>query len=365
MFPLLILRNEKRKYSNMILKHQLYTGYRHNRTPKSSSLYSISSSIRTTSYSRRRRMRDEQNIGCFQHQQITISSSQQKRYLITNSIEPSYDSNIPERPCTIILAEDPLSLIIRSLSSTSSSSLSSSSWNDYMYQTISKQYGISYSYWNMSSHITTFDEVIQELKNDFTNNHININDIVFIARGPFISYMIQYYLQDLPLNGIILIDPIQYDQCHHTIIKLYEQLLLKADLLSSQLEGDESSSLRLQQQILLFHNYMEHYDHYLFQLEPGSIPLMILQSNDYCIKDDGTNNGSMKELSLSLLQIPWNEMAIQTSKRHSDNNKEYSNFGIVPITSIIQQQEQNNNNHHDDVVHVEKKIIDWVFERVL
>lgn len=179
-----------------------------------------------------------------------------RRTLMTAIVEPSLGaSNVPELPLTLILSED---------KGFYGDDDSSKSWHQDFQSILPSQYGMSYGQFSMSPTITSLDQAMQELKSDLVSklNTFSPSDVVLVTRGPWISWMAQFYLEDLPLAALVMVDPMLLD----------DQNGLNQFQLSYNKLGLESSL-----QYKLFQEYAEHSSP--LKLEPGACPMMILYTN--------------------------------------------------------------------------------------
>ena len=78
------------------------------------------------------------------------------------------------------------------------------------------------------------------------------------------SWMASFYLESLPLAGLVMVDPMQLDDMNglNQFELQYEKLGLKDSF-----------------QYKLYQEYAEHWDHWTLKLEPGSVPMMIMYTN--------------------------------------------------------------------------------------
>jgi hypothetical protein len=189
------------------------------------------------------------------HHHVLLST--QRRTLMTKIVEPPSDSTIPELPLTLILSED--------------NGFYETSWHQDFQSALPSQYGMSYGQFSMSPKTTTtttttttsLDQAMQELKSDLIM-FSSPSNVVLVTRGPWMSWMAQFYLEDLPLAALVMVDPMQLD----------DQNGLNQFQLQYNKLGLESSL-----QYKLFQEYAEHYSHWTLQLEPGVVPMMILYTN--------------------------------------------------------------------------------------
>jgi hypothetical protein len=203
--------------------------------------------------------------------------------------------DVVERPCTLIVDE--------------SSGLHYPNFQEDFTEHVPSRYGIPVRLWSLSPHvIASFDQALQELKNDLRLQQ----QPVFVATGPVRSWIAQFYLESLPLAGLVMVDPLPLDDAEalNECIRWYESE-----------ENSQSDELRL------IHDYAEHFDHWTLRLEPGAVPMLVLST-----KPD------------------WLKYARATAERHSSEQS----FGPVPVRCTDQTGEG-----------CVEEICEWIHERVL
>lgn len=168
----------------------------------------------------------------FRHQQIG-------RYLsLTPVIDPPIDK--PERPCTLVLAED-------------SYLNGNRSWSE-SFSTLPADFGVPFTQQTTSG--DTLDGVLLEMKQDLET----IAQPILVTRGPWTSWMAQFYLEGMPLAGLIMVDPLMLDQQHSC--EQYETLVVEKSVQESK----------------LFQEFCAHWDHWALQLEPGAVPMQVVST---------------------------------------------------------------------------------------
>lgn len=110
------------------------------------------------------------------------------RTLLTTCVEPRVSSDVPERPYTVVLAED--------------SGLYKTSWKSHFESVLPQQRGTQFYYAEYEP--TSLEEWLQEMEYDLCH----LPSVVFVARGPVSSCLAQYYLESLPLSGLCMVDPV-------------------------------------------------------------------------------------------------------------------------------------------------------------
>jgi hypothetical protein len=121
---------------------------------------------------------------------------------------------VEKHPFTLVLAED--EAIIEGLLSKKEPQERyrlNYSWFDHFSKEVPKM-GTSFSRFELKKSTTniehnSFGGAVNELIEDI----VSIPQPVLVARGPFMSWIAQFYLQkDLPLSGLVMIDPLTFDQ---------------------------------------------------------------------------------------------------------------------------------------------------------
>jgi len=122
---------------------------------------------------------------------------------------------------------------------------------------------------------------------------------VIVARGPWISWLAQFYLESLPFAGLVMIDPLKFDATDD-VCQFYEKLHAEKKTLSS-LEYSQ------------FYEYLNSWDHWTLKLEPGAIPMLVVSTQQ------------QPEI--------WTRHAQATAERHSAKG---SMFGPVSVVEIVE-----------------------------
>ena len=234
----------------------------------------------------------------------TSPTTSTTRTLLTAVTEPPLDSTVTERPCTIILTQD--------------AGVYDDSWSHDFTHQLPTQHGmavaeLTLSSTNTTNPNTTMAEALQELSADLTRNTHNT---VLVARGPWMAWLAQFYLESLPLAGLVLVDPLPLDDRNS-----FNQL----DMLYRKRNLTETTNYKLYQE------YAQHWDHWTLQLEAGSVPMLVLQSID---------------------RPSFKKGAAITAKRHSDAD---SKAGEVVVQRLDPKKQPN----------VPQIVSDWINLRVL
>lgn len=215
------------------------------------------------------------------------------RTLLTDAVEPPVD--VTERPCTLILAEDGNYGVLDPAGKSSDRS-----WGQVFNQQFPVQYGIPVAQWSLSTSCSSFDDALREMKADLESSRIA--QPIVVARGPWVSWLAQFYLESLPLAALILVDPLPFGESTEAC-QIYENLHRKN--VSAQVMPTKYS---------LFQDYAQHGNHWTLQLEPAAVPTMVLST------------------------IPaWLELASATAARHSDDSTTATT--AVPVESVCDDQD--------------------------
>jgi len=178
-------------------------------------------------------------------------ASTRRRLSLSSLREPPLDSAALERPCTVVLAED--------------ACFYPTSWHDTFRSKLPQGHGVSYRKWSLPTSSSpselTIDSALDELKRDLAS----VPDVVLAARGPWSSWLAQWYLESLPLRGLLMVDPLVFDRGAdgaRAFEREYRDVDGKADA----------------PEYRLFREYMEHWDHWTLRLEPGSVPMLVART---------------------------------------------------------------------------------------
>ena len=157
-------------------------------------------------------LRTTQRLVCSHHRLRIVTQYQhdhhQRRSLLTEAIEPPPQAT--ERPCTLILAQDTNLDVLYN---------SKSDWSDTFAQKFPTEYGMPTASWSLSPSTASFDDAVSEMKRDLSN----CMQPILVARGPWVSWMAQFYLESMPLAALVLVDPLPFDDT--ASCRLYEKLL--------------------------------------------------------------------------------------------------------------------------------------------
>jgi hypothetical protein len=232
-----------------------------------------------------------------------------ERGLFTSVVEPQLSrpaTLVPELPCTVVLAED--------------KSLYESSWHDLFQQqfpdpTADVDGACAYAYWDLAS-TTTMDGAINTLARDLKSPSTPespvlppLHNVVFVARGPVVSWILQFHLESLPLLGLVLIDPLDFDG-KERVAQQYENYCTET-----------RPDLQYTNSYRIFQDYVQHYDHWTLRLEPGVVPMCVISTKAR------TSNPDF-----------WQAAAARTSRRHTMVNGPFGPVAMyipTPADSVL------------------------------
>jgi hypothetical protein len=163
-------------------------------------------------------------------------------------------------------------------------SLYAKSWHDEFLEELPQHRGLEYGYLGIKG-IT-----LGERLDHFTRELASIPSVVLVSRGPLVSWTALYYLESLPLAGLIMVDPIPYDEIDEVMEKETSSPSGHAILQSAEIDSlNETRPLKL---------------------EPGPVPMLVIQS----------------------LEDPlYEEMARRVASRHGGDD---SIFGLVQVVAV-------------------------------
>jgi hypothetical protein len=160
------------------------------------------------------------------------------------------------------------------------------SWTSLL-QRLPKDYGIHFCCEKIT--LTSLKDALSDMQNDLRS----FPSIVLVSRGPLVSLVAQYYLESLPLSGLIMVDPIT-DGCLETV----EELI---PLFAANGEKEEVSFLE---------RISSGAEERPLKLERGVVPMLVVMTTE-----------SLQEASQKTLE------------RHNDPD---SLFGEVKLISLRQ-----------------------------
>lgn len=178
-----------------------------------------------------------------------------RRGILTEIQEPPLHSNVPEKPCTLILAQDDGMY----------TNESRASWSAQLSDSLVNSHGIAFAEWTLPVKDNSMDAALQEMRRDLAP----IPSPVWIARGPLMSWMAQFYLESLALSGLVLVDPLPLDQDDG--VRTLEAAFLNSFAAAREEESRSS---------ILFQEYANHWDHWSLKLEAGAVPMMVVSTEE-------------------------------------------------------------------------------------
>jgi hypothetical protein len=183
------------------------------------------------------------------------------------------------------------------------------SWHESFQSTIPRDYGMSFASISVPEGYS-FDQMLGELKHDLPTIH----DAVLVARGPLSSWCSQFYLESFPLQGLVMVDPVQTDQFQGAEMKL-----LFPEVVSSRNSTQE--------ELEYWHDLIKEAQSRELKLEPNAVPMLVINSLDH---------------------ETFRLAAHAVAKRHSDDE---GTFGDVPVKELFQGEIA------DDVI---REIDSWI-----
>mmetsp|Transcript_9633 Transcript_9633/g.28865 ORF Transcript_9633/g.28865 Transcript_9633/m.28865 type:complete len:334 (+) Transcript_9633:77-1078(+) len=284
------------------------------------------------------------------------------RSVVTTAlIEPPLDSDIPERPCTVILATDPPSPFQQQQHHQQSSSKPHSlrcppgtagvAWEQSFCDMVPRRLGMSCGAISWSSSVPptmnsnndgadTWLQWIQhdglhEMTSDLHQVQMMGGHVVLIANGPWSSWMAQWYLESHALAGLVMINPLVVDVADHE----QQQHQTQFELLG---HNDLPNAWEL-----LFGN-VPHTQPRPLLLEPGAVPMMV-------VKTSSSSNDHEDTI--------WTQHAQATAQRHSlrllNGSYENDDDDVVPVARWIIED----NTDSVDVL-VETILVPWIESHV-
>lgn len=220
---------------------------------------------------------------------------------LSSVLEPRADGGPIERPCTLLLAQDVI--------------YTSSNWHT-SFTSLPTQHGISYAQYTRSESVDSVDTALQDLWNDVGS--IGPHQTVLVAKGPWHSWLAQFYLESLSLAGLVMVDPLPLDDRNgvNQLELLYKKL------------GLEHST-----EYSLFQEFVNHWDHWTLKLEPGAVPMLVIQT---------------------IPRPAFAKGAAATARRHSGGPA-----GNVPVLELRKAADKDEGHRALDLV------VDWIDDCVL
>jgi hypothetical protein len=217
---------------------------------------------------------------------------------LTSILEPPLDSQVKEKPCTVVLMEDENDL--RSYTDETDTRIPMPSWLSRFQSKIPTEYGMSFASIHFQQRYDelngtqesqlTIPECVNALK---TSDLPKLSDAVVVSRGWFSSLCALYYLESYPLRGLIMVNPLSFhlddvdDEQHHSF-----------------------------PQFILHENWHRFENCNELLLEPNAVPMMVVST---------------------IPATSWIRAAHNVADRHSDEDGPY---GMVPVIDLNHLDEQ-------------------------
>jgi hypothetical protein len=202
-----------------------------------------------------------------------------KRWKVSATIEPPLDSQVLEKPCSVILMED--------------RAIYKDSWHEPFQSAIPRDYGMSFASISFPEGYS-FDQMLGELKDDLPTIH----DAVLVARGPLSSWCSQLYLESFPLQGLVMVDPMLINQVDAATMHTMFQEMLPSGYTSQVELGHWNGLINGAQAREL-------------KLEPNAVPMLVVNV------EDGE---------------AWKRAAHAVARRHSDNEGPYGDVLVKELS---------------------------------
>ena len=234
-----------------------------------------------------------------------------RRNLLTSPVEPPL--TMTERPCGVVLAEDAL--------------YAENSWKTVCENRFPNVHGMSFRNfsWPLSAkEELDMDFALAEMSRDLSSNP----QTLLIARGPWLSWMALFYLESLPLAGLVLVDPLPLDH-----VSFVNQMELAY--------AQHQDSIDYQ----LFQEYSEHWSHWTLQLEPGAVPMLVVSTTSKSV---------------------WRKAAQATADRHS--GPVHGAVPVVELMDVTSKRRQSAVEAEQESTYGElvvDALADWMEDRVL
>lgn len=190
---------------------------------------------------------------------------------MTESTDVSDFSGVLERPCMLVLTEDHLFYE------------SDPSWQTSFGQRFPRDYGIQFSKMDLQN-FTSLAAGLVEMEQDLGTEM----NVVLVTKGPLVSWLAPYYLESLPLSGLVMVDPIELTRDSARDLKtLYPPDATEQEVLDRICRGEDSRPLLL---------------------EPGVLPMLVLSTRVDFVHD-----------------------ASQVAARHSDPDGSFGRYTVKEI----------------------------------
>jgi hypothetical protein len=178
------------------------------------------------------------------------------RWKVTAIQEPPLDCEVLEKPCTLVLLEDPCPY--------------QTPWHESLQSSVPTIHGMSYASLTFGSSYG-LDGMIEEMKADLPAIH----DAILVTRGPIASWVALFYLESFPLKGLVMVDPISFDHRKNEVgdddVEKFSREILQHFGSTEKKKTEEIAAYRFLVQEAAAKR---------LKLEPNSVPILVVQSID-------------------------------------------------------------------------------------
>jgi hypothetical protein len=157
------------------------------------------------------------------------------------------------------------------------------SWQTCFGLSFPRDYGIHFSKMDLQN-FTSLEAGLVEMEQDLGSEM----NVVLVTKGPLVSWLAPYYLESLPLSGLVMVDPIELTrESARDLKRLYPPDASEHEVLDRICRGDDSRPLLL---------------------EPGVLPILVLSTRVDFVHD-----------------------AIQVATRHSDPDSSFGRYTVKEV----------------------------------
>ena len=245
-------------------------------------------------------------------------------FLFSSIVETPIDSNVIEKPYTVILMEDEVSLFPHNSyhgnnnnnnnnnnNGNTAVKTCTASWIETFRSKIPREHGMSFGSISLNSSGDAAASISDGLEALKASQLPSISDAILVARGPVASLCAQYYLESFSLQGLVMIDPILVDDDKDDDDKEAISSLLSR--IYNDDDDDDDKEARFRSTRLL--------------VEPNAVPMMVVLT----VPNDEV----------------WNRASRFVAARHGDPDGPY---GIVPIVNLAESKNANAEDETEDNV---------------
>ena len=243
---------------------------------------------------------------------------------MSSVIEPPID--VEERPYTIILAEDGLYQDGLSVS-----------WHSSFAQVFPPKFGLSYQHFSLppppNPLPTDVDEYswVDQVLTEISLNVQTLPDAIWVARGPIQCHLAQLVLERSAFRGLVLVDPMDFasTDCVRAMEQYLKQQQRQRDRIEPSQQRNEDRPAHNLWDCVLFEEITNHWDHWTLKVEPGAVPMLILQTSSLA-RVMGHDNSTTIDSLVSLCRTS----AVSVAARHGDP---MGPMGDVAVVSMDQE----------------------------